>query len=277
MQVGDGRSGDAEQARHAAEKTAAPLPVRLLRHPPAAGDWNMAVDSALLEAARDDGRAVLRLYQWARPTLSLGYFQRFEERRLHSASLEADVVRRESGGGAILHHFEWTYALILPKSSPWAGRPPELYRGVHRTIVAELAACGIESRLWTPPPVPPAPPSPAPAAAEPFLCFQRRSDGDLVVGDWKIVGSAQRRRTGAILQHGSLLFDRSPAAPELPGLKQLAPAPFDVEAFMERWLERLRVGLGFEWIASELTPAEEAEARRWQAERFGATEWTRLK
>lgn len=277
MGVGDGRDGDAGRDAEAAIGNAAPLPVRLLRHPPAAGDWNMAVDSALLEAARDDGRAVLRLYQWARPTLSLGYFQRFEERGRHPASLEADVVRRESGGGAILHDREWTYSLILPKSSPWAGRPPELYRGVHRTIVAELAAWGIESRLWTPAPVPAAPPSPAPAAAEPFLCFQRRSDGDLVVGEWKIVGSAQRRRTGAILQHGSLLFDRSPAAPELPGLKQLARAAFDVEAFMKRWLERLRVGLGFDWTPSELTPSEASEARRWQAERFGADAWTRLK
>src|SRR4051812_39572627 len=83
---------------------------------PADGAWNMALDEALLHAAESDGTATLRFYGWREPTLSLGYFQKHVDRALHSASENCTLVRRTSGGGAILHDRELTYSIALPKS-----------------------------------------------------------------------------------------------------------------------------------------------------------------
>src|SRR5882724_9809402 len=91
--------------------------LRLIIDPPAHGAWNMAVDEALLESAAVDGIATLRLYQWSEPTLSLGYFQPAADRQTHPASRECPLVRRASGGGAILHDRELTYSLAIPEKS----------------------------------------------------------------------------------------------------------------------------------------------------------------
>src|SRR2546421_118466 len=80
-----------------------PISWRFVVDPPADGAWTMAVDEALLEATERDGLATIRFYEWSEPTLSLGYFQAHAERRLHTASAACTLVRRTSGGGAILH------------------------------------------------------------------------------------------------------------------------------------------------------------------------------
>jgi hypothetical protein len=137
------------------------------------------------------------------------------------------VVRRPSGGGAILHDRELTYSVALPATHALARNPDALYCVVHHAIVDilrpllnEAAArwsLKIRDRGEFRPP-----------SEEPFLCFQRTARGDGVLTDTrqpgtnvKILGSAQRRLRGAILQHGSLLLETSPAAPELPGLSNL--------------------------------------------------------
>ena len=75
----------------------------------------MAVDEALLIDAAENGVATLRFYQWSEPTLSLGYFQRYDDRDQHAASRECAVVRRQTGGGAILHDRELTYSLVASR------------------------------------------------------------------------------------------------------------------------------------------------------------------
>src|SRR5690242_1143259 len=90
--------------------------IRLILDPPAPGSWNMAVDEALLETAADAGIATLRFYQWNEPTLSLGYFQAAAERNQHSMSSGCPLVRRASGGGAILHDRELTYSIAMRQS-----------------------------------------------------------------------------------------------------------------------------------------------------------------
>ena len=93
-------------------------PCRQILSEPTDGASNMALDEALLESAAAAGanvRPTLRIYGWPRPTLSLGYFQRAADREMHEASGECDLVRRPSGGGAILHDRELTYALVLPE------------------------------------------------------------------------------------------------------------------------------------------------------------------
>ncbi|MEN6493699.1 MAG: hypothetical protein ABFD16_05355, partial [Thermoguttaceae bacterium] len=183
---------------------------RLLIDPPAPGAWNMAVDEVLLEWAAETGGCSWRFYRWEEPTLSLGYFQTYDDRWQHAASSKCPVVRRASGGGAILHDLELTYSCVWPQEHHLAAGRLQLYEAVHASLVELLASYGVRASLCDP--------ALGQRATPPFLCFQRRSPGDLLVGPIKVAGSAQRRLRGAVLQHGSILLARSLAAPELDGL-----------------------------------------------------------
>jgi lipoate-protein ligase A len=272
----------------------------LLLDPPAAGAWNMAVDETLLELAAAEGQCALRFYQWAEPTLSLGYFQAYADREQHAASRHCAVVRRTSGGGAIMHDFDVTYSLAVPERHPLAADRLRTYRVVHEALVAVLADLGIKASLFTGGasmsdvgcgsedgdgggcPLNPhgakrvaSTTSSVPFNSQPpFLCFQRRSPGDVLVGGEKVAGSAQRRRLGAVLQHGSVLLARSPAAPELPGLKELVGATILVEEFIQAWLERLAKALGVTPCRGELSEEHRRRAARLAAEKYGSPNWT---
>jgi len=182
---------------------------------PTAGAWNMALDEALLEHALTTGDAVLRWYRWDSATLSLGYFQPASEAA--ATPLWADLPRVPplSGGGAILHHHEWTYSCVLPPTHPFTANPHNLYLIIHRSIIAHLATLGFETYLRG---------DAAPSTGQPeaFLCFQRGDPCDVHSQGQKVLGSAQRRRRGAVLQHGSLILRQSPFAPLIPGLFDLA-------------------------------------------------------
>lgn len=191
-------------------------PIRLLiENDNRSGAANMAVDECLLESALDHNRATVRIYGWEQATVSLGYFQPPDDpdRMLRFGSLP--TVRRLSGGGAILHHLEVTYSLVLGPQHPLAADPSDLYRRVHNALLNVLCDCGVEARLRG---------VDQKESVEPFLCFSRGDKNDIVLGALKIAGSAQRRRRGAVLQHGSLLLSHSPFAPELLGLLDLAPS-----------------------------------------------------
>jgi lipoyl(octanoyl) transferase len=180
---------------------------RLLPTTDSPGPTNMALDEALLRSALERQVASLRFYTWNPPTLSLGYFQTHADRLSGVA-----WVRRPTGGDAILHHHELTYCLALPAGPPWHTRESWLCR-MHHAIGAALrqfgvetnaVVCGEEKRLG------------------PFLCFQHQTPADLRIDGHKVVGSAQRRPHGAMLQHGSILLRTSPHAPELPGIAELS-------------------------------------------------------
>ncbi len=178
------------------------------------GCWNMAVDEVLLQSAIDDGIATLRWYTWREPTVSLGYFQR-EEEVLGDARLgKLPRVRRLSGGGTLVHDHELTYSLTLPASQRVIERPIELYRQVHQSFVDLFRRRGVELTLRG---------STVKRTAEPLLCFAREDEHDLMCKDHKVLGSAQRRRRGAILQHGGLLLRASSITPELVGIGDLCP------------------------------------------------------
>ena len=161
--------------RLCASAVAHPSSFLLLLDPPAAGAWNMAVDEALLEDAALQRRCWLRFYRWQEPTLSLGYFQSYADRRQHSASSGCPAVRRSSGGGAILHDLEVTYSLAVPEGHPLAVSRLRTYRVVHEALVETLARWGIGAGIFAETDRPP-------AGKSPFLCFQRRSQGDVLVG-----------------------------------------------------------------------------------------------
>ncbi len=242
------RLGSFVSLRHPSSHPFLLPPSRLLLDPPASGPWNMAVDEALLEAAAAEGQCTLRFYRWAEPTLSLGYFQACADRRRHPASADCPVVRRPSGGGAISARYRTD---LQPRraGATSAGRQPfaDLSSG---SPVPDRGVGPVGNRGGGC-----SPRSTAAAHAlnasrhresvterterQPFLCFQRRSPGDVLVGGAKIAGSAQRRCRGAVLQHGSLLLARSHAAPELDGLKELSGRAIVVEELIQAWLERL--------------------------------------
>jgi lipoate-protein ligase A len=241
------------------------IPFTLLLDAPASGAWNMAVDQALLEAAADDGRCMLRFYQWAEPTLSLGYFQAYADRRRHRASRDCPAVRRLSGGGAILHDFDLTYSLAIPQRHPWAADRLHTYRVIHEALIAALAHWSIAATLSVKQPT---------FEREPFLCFQRRAEGDVLVGCEKVAGSAQRRCRGAVLQHGSVLLARSAAAGELPGLKESTGQTLSVDELREVWLGELSAGLAVAWRRGNLSPAHRRRAAALVAEKYSSPAWT---
>jgi lipoate-protein ligase A len=193
----------------------------LLDAEPRSGDWNMAVDAALLETAIRDSIATFRWYRWSEPTLSLGYFQNEEELAHDSRWSTLPKVRRLTGGGAILHHHEWTYSFAVPAQQPLFRHPEELYDLVHQAIIDLLnrlgGSAGLRGETARQPP-------------EPWLCFSRRDAHDVVWRGHKILGSAQRRRKGAVLQHGSLLERASSLTPEHLGVMDLdLPMPLTLE------------------------------------------------
>jgi len=232
------------------------------------GALNMALDEALAESVAQTGQAVLRFYTWAVPTLSLGYFQAAADRVQHAASHGCPTVRRASGGGAILHDDELTYSLALPAPAGAVGDAPQHYQDVHGALLAALTNWRIQAITRPRTEKPPA------GVAEPFLCFQRKALGDVLIGAVKICGSAQRRRRGVLLQHGSVLLGRSAAAPELPGLRELCDTTITPAELQQAWLPELRTRLSLADKASEVTPAELADGARLAQEKYAAPEWT---
>ena len=176
------------------------------------GSWNMATDEYLLEAALSDNLKAVRMYRWEEPTVSLGYFQDSADDALSTTFQNLAAVRRLSGGGAILHHHELTYSFVLPADDPLALVPTELYGRVHRAIIDVLRDFGAECSMRG---------ENDAKSDEPFLCFVRGDRHDMHCSGHKVVGSAQRRRKGAVLQHGSMILKRSPHAPEILGLRDL--------------------------------------------------------
>ena len=165
--------------------------------PPASGAENMALDEALMDRARATGEWTLRVYSWSVPTLSLGRNQtargRYDLDRIRERGL--DVVRRPTGGRAILHHREVTYSVTAPTAT--AGELGESYHRINRLLLAALRSLGVGATVA----------EPTTRSISPGMspCFDEPAAGELVVGERKLAGSAQWRIDGALLQHGSIL------------------------------------------------------------------------
>ena len=240
---------------------------RLFIDPPASGAWNMAMDETLLESAADGSELSLRFYRWLQPTLSLGYFQQYDDRYQHASSRNCAVVRRTTGGGAILHHHEITYSIAVPPGHRLAKKHLALYDTVHSVLIDLLADYGINASLCQNE-------RRESDSRQPFLCFQRRSPGDVLLADVKIAGSAQRRSRGAVLQHGSILLASSPTAPELPGIAELAAIPFSFDQLVQLWASKLAEKLSMQYEPGILTDSEQARAATLAREKYDSPVWT---
>ncbi len=245
------------------------------------GATNMARDEHLLHNP-DIAPAALRVYGWSPPTISLGYFQRFEDvARLPDEVQGLAVVRRQTGGGAILHDREVTYCLVIGADLPVARRAPDaLYRLAHQAWAEALRTGGRDTQM-----APDSYPMPSPRTG-PFFCFEKPGRTDLMIDGGKLLGSAQRRMprvpedhqgrpagvAGRVLQHGSLLLGRRFAAH--PGHDLGEPPPAAVEQWVSEFINRVARALALDpepasWSADQLA---DVSRRR---ERYAGDAWTR--
>jgi lipoate-protein ligase A len=248
--------------------------LRVITDEPASGAWNMAVDQALLDSV-DTARSgpVLRFYGWKPACLSLGYFQPDDLVDWTACSDKGiDVVRRPTGGRAILHDRELTYSVTLPLSllAP-ATSVLESYLRISRALLAGLRRIGVPATL-----------APETRLSRPHgpACFDQPSSYEILVYGRKLVGSAQVRRRSGLLQHGSILVERQ--VEELLSCLALShqqrkawqleldrsvvglcevDAGIQLERLSQALTEAMGDELGCTPIQSELTP-EEIEAAR---------------
>ncbi len=154
--------------------------------------WNMALDEALLEHAALVGRPVLRSYAWTVPAATFGYSQR--HRDIGALTPLRPLLRRPTGGGLVPHAADWTYSVVVPPGHAWHGlSAKESYARMHAWLRDAFAALGFPTRL-----------APCPNPTGPGQCFVGWEESDLLRGETKLAGAAQRRNRSGLLIQGSL-------------------------------------------------------------------------
>jgi lipoate-protein ligase A len=246
----------------------------------------MAVDEAILHAvASGDAPPTLRLYAWNPPTLSLGRGQAVED--VQRQAVEAagyDLVRRPTGGRAILHVDELTYSVVAPEREPRvAGGVVQSYRRLSRGLVRGLELLGVEDIV--------ADERVENRDTEGPVCFEVPSDYEITVGGKKLVGSAQMRARGAVLQHGAvpLYGDIARICPLLsshPDPARVRARATTVERALSRrvsWDEAAAAlaqgfteALNLQLEPGRLTGGERSEAQELRAEKYATSAWTTL-
>jgi lipoate-protein ligase A len=234
--------------------------IRVLRDEPGHAAWNMSVDEALL---LESGRAgpALRLYGWLAPSLSLGYRQAAPDWLERCDALGVEVVRRVTGGGAVLHRADLTYAVVAPLGTGFL--PDDLagsYAWIRARLLEGLQFAGFEARAA----------QAREGASRLDLCFAGATGNEIELEGQKLIGSAQRRTAFGFLQHGSIriaddtglyraLTGGSPAPPPPPGL--------DAAVLREALVRSFEAAFGAQLEPAVLTPAERARAEARMAER----------
>jgi len=228
----------------------------------------MARDEAILTlVGKGESPPTIRFYRWNEPTISLGYFQEYADyERLAPPAGELAVVRRQTGGGAILHDLELTYSVALPLNHELVagGRCNFLYEHVHAAFSAVLARHGVPIQRGC------ADKGDAASHRGPFFCFERHSCFDVLVEGRKLIGSAQRRTSGAVLQHGSLVLDCRFDQWTCATVRQYAP-DFNIDDHLPAIAAAISRG---DVQPGELSPAELALAHQLR-EKYAGPEWTR--
>jgi len=234
---------------------------RFLDDPALAGAENMARDEALLECRI---APTLRFYSWAKPTLSLGYFQKAADLPLDAVRARGgEVVRRMTGGKAILHEHELTYSLCMPESGALAGGPAAAMEAIHRAIAGVLSQQANsevtlrDDALLTS------------DQAGSAWCFEDSSPLDLVLGGAKLLGSAARRRKGWVLFHGSLVLRVPIETPRIGALGGHPDLPKLKNAFSQ--------GLGLVFAPAVWSSAEMEMAAAFRKSRYECAEYLHLR
>jgi len=264
---------------------------RLIEHKPAQGAWNMAVDEAILESVYQGvSRPTLRLYAWEPACLSLGLAQPFSEVDTHALTANGwDLVRRPTGGRAILHTDELTYAVIAQETEPRVrGGVLESYLRLSHALLESLKLLGLspeanekdtDNQRKTPNPV----------------CFEVPSNYEITVKGLKLIGSAQARRKEGILQHGAIplggdltriitALKFADEAAQTNAKERLLAHATTIERELRRrpsWDEvskalqkAFTTTLNLNLEAGELTPKETRRAQELMQEKYAHPSWT---
>jgi lipoate-protein ligase A len=246
----------------------------ILDEVPRTGAVNMAFDHALA-VTLPPGCGVVRIYRWTPPTVSFGRNEPavgLYDKEIASAEGLA-FVRRPTGGRAVLHADEVTYAVVVPVGA--FGGLRDTYLQINRGLVGGLAGVGLPVKVAEG--MASLPPDAGP-------CFQAPVTGEVMSGGRKLVGSAQVRMGRNLLQHGSVIVrgDQS-VLDRLRGDTESGPQPATVADWLGQasWgsvskavAAGLRVALGGRWRQGGYEPAEEDEAGRLAAERYATEAWT---
>jgi len=179
--------------------------IRLINQGAAPAFFNMALDEAISEAVRQKASPpTLRLYQWDRPSLSIGYFQKVSDIDTGYCDKKGyPVVRRQTGGRAVLHDLELTYSFSASADSPmFNGSLLEDYAVISRALLLALKLKGIEAKASFE--------RKRSSGHKHPACFRATSYGEITAGGKKVIGSAQKRYKDGFLQHGSILFSYDP-------------------------------------------------------------------
>lgn len=263
---------------------------RLIVHEAGPADLNMAVDEALAQACRKgNSPPVLRFYHWKPAALSVGYFQDVAKEinleRLRDRSL--GLVRRISGGRAVLHDQELTYSLAAGTDNPLF---PRDLRGTFAVIaeglLAGLRELGVEAHLM-------APGEKRRNYTASASCFNTALGFEIGASGKKLVGSAQRRWREGFLQHGSILWRHRPESSvdllnltaarkrellqdlgrNVTSLSDLLGCPPDFPSLRQAFISGIQEALRVQLLPSTLTPWELELARRLAREKYGSERW----
>jgi lipoate-protein ligase A len=262
---------------------------RLLRHGPATGAENMAIDEAITMAIAEGlAPPTLRFYAWAPPCVSMGRNQKSAEVDAgRCAARGYGIVRRPTGGRAILHTDELTYSIIASPDHPlMAGLVLDSYLRLSAGLVAGLTRLGIAAE--------PAPGTSRPGPDVSAACFEVPSAYEIVAGTRKVLGSAQARRARSVLQHGSLPLtgdltrvvdcltfadeaERETLRRSLHGhaatAEELAGRPISYAEAEAAMIAGFGEALALDLAPGELTDAERTWAAELVRDRYGNAEW----
>jgi lipoate-protein ligase A len=263
---------------------------RLLITPPARGAWNMAVDESILEhIGRGESAPTLRLYAWDPPSLSLGHAQPFSDVDMDRLKQRGwEVVRRATGGRAILHTDEITYSVIAPSNEPRVeGSVLESYNRLAQALLLAVKNLDIPVEMKEGKVSESATPNP--------VCFEVPSTYEITVNGKKLIGSAQARKKEGVLQHGSLpltgdltricqalVFENESAREE--ASKRLLERATTVESALgaeiswekakQAFIHAFETQLGLSFENGELSESESKRAEELVKEKYAHPFWT---
>ncbi len=266
---------------------------RLISDGAHSGAVNMATDEALLLSHADgESPPILRLYRWEPPSLTIGYFQSYR-REVDEEGCRArgfDWVRRPTGGRAVLHQHELTYAVIIGEHL-LSGSVLQTYRALSEALVEGVRRLGLEAEL-----APGRPPTRRDREASSAACFDSATPHEVTVEGRKVIGSAQVRQRGVLLQHGSvpLWLDRDAAVDTLnlgsdavrrrvratlekkaAGLDELTRAQLDYDRVADALQRGFASTFSLQLQRDELSIGERERVERLYSDKYSKDEWNR--
>ncbi len=243
--------------------------LRILIDTPKSGIDNMATDEAILKCVEDKrSPATLRFYQWQESTISLGYFQKHSDIFKQNLTIQnLPIVRRQTGGGAILHDDELTYSLILPLHHTNEDLDiNDMYKTVHDAFLHNLLSLGIDAEYQTST-------DRCNSQRGPFFCFSRKHCQDIIYQQQKLLGSAQRRTKNACLQHGSLILNQTHSEQPSSGVNHRSDIDFNLSDFIDKIITTLSKQLNVTPKKQTLNSDEEM-IKNELVKKYHSEEWT---